>query len=163
MKALLASAAVAAAVLVSAPAAAADFAGPRVGVHVGIAGDDLGSRIGGETFGIEAGYDMPISDASRFGVAVEYQNDFGDDFGRELSATARFGTRFASDNALFYVAGGYTNLSGGGEDLDGARIGAGLEYAVGDSGLSLKVEQRYADYEQDLEAFQTVAGVAFRF
>ena len=146
---------------VATPALAADFTGPRVGATVGILDDDIFGT-GTTTFGLEAGYDWQLGNGAVVGVQGEYQDDFDGDEGHELAATARVGG-LVSENALVYVSGGYSNFDVGGFSLDGVRVGLGTEIAIGDSGLNFKLEQRYANYEAGAEAFQTVAGLGFRF
>lgn len=143
------------------PAFAADFAGPRVGATLGVAGDDIFDT-DAVTFGVEAGYDWQVGTGAVVGLQAEYQNDFDNDFGRELAATARVGG-IVGDRALVYVAGGYSNIDVGPFSVDGVRAGLGVEFNIGDSGANLKVEQRYGNYELGAELFQTVVGVGFRF
>ncbi|HEY0084577.1 MAG TPA: outer membrane beta-barrel protein, partial [Allosphingosinicella sp.] len=81
--------AAAAAFAFAAPAAAADFAGPRVGVTIGVIGDDIVDT-DVTSFGLEAGYDWDLGGAVA-GIQAEYQNDFDGDIGHELAATARVG------------------------------------------------------------------------
>ena len=152
--------AAAASLVFATPAFAADFAGPRIGATVGIAGDDVFDT-DGETFGLEAGYDWDLGQAIA-GVQVEYQDDFDNDLGHELAATARVGAKVGT-SAIIYVTGGYSRFDAGSFNLDGARVGLGTEIALGTSGANLKIEQRYANYELGAELFQTVVGVGFRF
>ncbi|HEY0027315.1 MAG TPA: outer membrane beta-barrel protein [Allosphingosinicella sp.] len=161
MKKIALVAVAAASFAIATPAFAAGFTGPRVGATVGIAGDDFFDT-GATTFGIEAGYDAEVGTNMVVGGQVEYQNDFDNDFGHELAATARLGVK-AGPNALVYATGGYTNFDLGSVHLDGYRVGAGAEFNLGTSGANLKVEQRYANYELGGELFQTVVGVGFRF
>ena len=144
----------------TAPAAAAEFSGPRVGANVGFIDDDI---FGTETFtyGANAGFDWDLG-TTVVGLTGEYQDS--EDTGRDLSASVRFGVK-AGSNALVYGTAGYTNLgvgSGTGVHLDGVRVGAGLEFAVGKNAY-LNVEQRYANYELGVDGFQTVVGAGFRF
>jgi hypothetical protein len=62
---------------------------------------------------------------------------------------------------LHCVSGGSTPFGGNGDD--GYRVGAGVEFGVGTGGTSLKVEQRYLHYGNGADAFQSVAGLSFRF
>lgn len=149
-----------AAFAIATPAAAADFSGPRVGVTVGLLGDDVADT-DVTTFGLEAGYDWDLGGAVA-GIQAEYQNDFDGDIGHELAATARVGAKLG-ESALLYVAGGYSNVDVGPFSIDGVRAGVGVEFALGQSGANLKVEQRYGNYELGLELYQTVVGVGFRF
>jgi outer membrane immunogenic protein len=152
--------ALAAATVFAAPAHAqtANFSGPRVGATVGFADDDI---LGTETFtyGGNVGYDVNLGNAV-VGVTGEYQDS--DESGRDLSIVARAGAPVGG-KALIYGLGGYTNLSSGtGIKLDGLRVGAGVEVAVSPN-VFFNVEQRYSNYEADIDGFQTVAGLGFRF
>jgi outer membrane immunogenic protein len=173
MRTLLTAAAVAALSLAATPAFAQDaapasiFSGPRLGVVVGTGGEDIGD-FDGATIGVDAGYDWDLGGAV-FGVGAEYQTDLGDDIFdvNETALLARVGAK-AGDRALVYASGGYTHISSGatpfgGASADGYRIGGGVELALGDSGTSLKLEQRYLDYGNGADVFQTVAGLSFRF
>ena len=147
------------ALTVSVPAAAQDFAGPRVGVNLGVADDDF---LGTEalTWGVEAGYDLSLSGAI-VGAQIEYKDDFDDELGREIAVTGRAGLPMSA-NSLVFVSTGYTNLDAGPVELDGLRLGAGLEFATG-SNVLFKFEQRYNNYEYDFETWQTLVGVGYRF
>ena len=137
------------------------FSGPRVGATVGVLGDDIFDS-DATSFGLEVGYDHDFGNGAVVGIQGEYQDDFDGDFGHELAATARVGGK-AGQNALVYVAGGYSRIEVGNFHLDGVRTGLGVEFGLGASGASLKVEQRYGNYEAGAELFQTVVGVGFRF
>ena len=149
----------------AAPAAAQEvasetstFTGPRIGLNVGFADDDIfGTEL--FTYGIEAGYDADLGGAV-VGGSVELQDS--DDTGRDIGITARVGGK-VSPNALIYATAGYTNLKPfDGLKLDGYRIGVGGELAFGEMGFA-KLEQRYSNYELGVDAFQTVLGVGVRF
>ncbi len=141
------------------PAAAQDFAGPRVGVNLGVADDDfLGTET--VTWGVEAGYDWNLN-GTIVGAQIEYQDDFDDEMGRELAATARVGMP-VGQRSLVYVSAGYSNLDFGPQDIDGVRIGGGLEIST-TSGALFKLEQRYGNYSYGVEMWQTLVGVGYRF
>lgn len=139
-------------------APAATFTGPHVGVNVGFADDDIfGTEL--FTYGIDAGYDFDFGGAV-VGAVAEVQDS--KDTGRELSIAGRAGVK-PSSNVLVYGLAGYSNLKVvDGVKLDGFRVGGGIEI-VPTQKVSVKVEQRYTDYEFGLEAWQTVLGVGFRF
>lgn len=114
------------------------------------------------------------------------------DAGRDLYAGARVGVA-VSPQAMIYAKGGYTNAkldviaSDGTTDvegdfkLDGYRVGAGIEHAIGNSFLSngfVKLEYRYSnygdakfdfdggatdDFDIDTDRHQIVAGIGIRF
>lgn len=163
--------AAAAAAAFAAPALAQDaaspFAGARAGVTLGVGGDDF-IDFDGTTVGVDLGYDWDLGGAVA-GVALEYQTDLGDGFldANETALIGRVGGKIG-ERALLYVNGGYTRISSGvspfeGLGADGFRVGAGGEFLLGTGGTSLKIEQRYLDYGSGADAFQTVAGLNFRF
>jgi outer membrane immunogenic protein len=139
----------------------ADFTGPRVGATIGFADDDFGGTEA-FTYGVDVGYDFDLGTAV-VGATLEYQESGEEGFGRDISAVGRIGAKVGS-NALVYGLVGYTNLSVEGTDLDldGARIGAGVEIGSG-SGLFGKAEYRYSDYEQGVDGHQMLVGLGFRF
>jgi outer membrane immunogenic protein len=95
--------------------------------------------------------------------------------GRDIYVGARVGTTVGA-NTLLYAKAGYTNARvrttydgpgtaldfDVGENLDGFRVGAGAEFALGPNSF-LKTEYRYSNYEQDFAKHQVVAGFGFRF
>jgi outer membrane immunogenic protein len=138
-------------------AAATSFSGPRVGVHVGFADDDL---FGTEafTYGAEVGYDFDAGGAV-VGITAEIQDS--DDISRELALTGRVGAKLGS-NALVYATGGYSNIRAYGENIDGFRIGGGVELGIGSKGF-VKLEQRYGNYEYGIDLYQSLIGAGLRF
>lgn len=97
--------------------------------------------------------------------------------GRDLYVGGRVGS-LVGPRTLLYAKAGYTNgrlateyedgIDGDagdielGEELDGARLGAGIEHAIGPNSF-VKAEYRYSNYEQGFEKHQAVAGFGFRF
>jgi outer membrane immunogenic protein len=95
--------------------------------------------------------------------------------GRDLYVGGRIGAMVAP-TTLLYAKAGYTNarfnteyttVSGVGnfrtrQDLDGFRVGGGVEQAVGRNAY-VKAEYRYSNYEQGVSRHQVVAGFGFRF
>lgn len=155
------SVALAATAFVATPAmaqdAAATFTGPRIGVNVGFADDDI---FGTEafTYGADVGYDFAAGGAV-LGVTAEIEDS--KDLTRALALTARAGARVGS-NGLVYVAGGYSNLRASGVSVDGFRLAVGGELALG-SNAFVKLEQRYGNYEYGIDLHQSVIGAGFRF
>ncbi len=152
-----------AALALSAPAAAAEFAGPSVGATIGFADDDFaGTEV--FTYGVNAGYDWDLG-TTVAGISLEYQDSSKNGFGRDLSAVGRFGFK-AGENALVYALAGYTNQAIGDDGvdfkLDGVRVGAGVELPVATNAYG-KVEYRYSNYEMGAELHQMVVGLGFRF
>ena len=153
--------ALAATAFVATPAMAQDaaptFTGARVGVNVGFADDNI---FGTEsfTYGADVGYDFAAGGAI-LGVTAEIEDS--KDLTRALALTARAGARVGT-NGLLYVAGGYSNLRAYGVSVDGFRLAAGGELAVG-SRAYVKLEQRYGNYEYGIDLYQTVIGAGIRF
>lgn len=148
------------AALIATPTLAADFTGPRVGATVGVVGNDVGST-DTASVGVNAGYDFKLVPGVVAGMTVEYQRTTKSTDLRDVSVTARLGAPL-TNNVMVYALGGYTNLGVEGVGIDGFRVGGGLELALTDK-VSATVEQRYSEYEFGLKAYQTVAGVSFRF
>ena len=146
---------------------------------------DLGSVIvGGEAQYVrsEAGTEYDTTGFTNFGVSNV-------DVGRDLYFGARVGVP-VTENTLVYAKGGYTNTAlnvtstdnttdtGTDVDLDGWRLGAGLEQAIS-PGVFAKVEYAYSNYEEgefeapsglesdrfgvDLDRHQVMVGVGARF
>lgn len=141
--------------------APASFTGPRVGVTVGFADEDVGGTEA-FTYGANVGYDFDLG-AAVVGATLEYQESSEAGLGRDLSAVGRVGAKIG-DRALIYGLAGYTNLNieGTSIDLDGVRVGGGLELAFTPN-VFAKAEYRYSNYELDLDGHQMVAGLGFRF
>ncbi len=104
--------------------------------------------------------------------------------GRDVAALVRIGTTVGEKGKL-YIMGGYANARadvtyggssvddleselgvglglGGHADLDGVRVGAGYEYALG-SKYFLKAEYRYSNYEQGVSRHSGVVGLGVKF
>jgi len=141
----------------SVAAAPTSFTGPRIGANIGVADDDIFGTAE-FTYGAEVGYDFDAGGAV-VGFSAEIQDS--KDLDRELALTARAGAKVGG-NALVYATAGYTNLKVFDVKIDGFRIGAGAELALGRNGF-VKIEQRYANYEFDVKLFQTLIGAGFRF
>lgn len=167
--------------------------------------DNNDQSIEGFAYGAAVGYDFDFGGAV-IGAEAEYTDstaktdfDNGDfegfgfgnvDAGRDLYLGVRAGAKVAPD-VLAYAKGGYTNaklnvLANDGEtefdedfDLDGYRIGAGVEYAM-NTNTFINVEYRYSNYSRaevdfndslpnsdrfdvDLDRHQIMAGVGVRF
>lgn len=159
--------------------------------------------IDGLLYGVGAGYDVGVGNAV-LGIETEFsdstaksdRHDFTSDFGfgrvsagRDIYVGARAGIR-ANPATLVYVKGGYTNaklnvLAGDTNQttdesfkLDGWRVGAGVERAIGTNSFA-KLEYRYSNYDRghisyldgatssdfdvDTDRHQVVASVGYRF
>jgi outer membrane immunogenic protein len=94
---------------------------------------------------------------------------------RDLSANARIGVNLGEQTRIYALAG-YSNLrvskssrvnrgprqTYASENLDGIRVGAGLEHDFG-ARFYGKVEARYTDYSNDASRTQGLVGVGLRF
>ncbi len=169
-----------------------DFSGLRVEGIVGYERADVeGENSDGIAYGAGVGYDFQTG-GMVIGVEGEVSDSTVDEciggvalagdqlcaeFGRDLYVGGRVGGTL-SPNTLIYAKAGYTNgrvaldyedgtagtaldyrLS---ENLDGLRVGGGLEFALGPNSFA-KAEYRYSNYEQDFDKHQVVAGFGFRF
>ncbi|TXC72411.1 porin family protein [Sphingomonas ginsenosidivorax] len=161
-------------------------------------------KIDGLLYGGGIGYDIATSSNVVLGAEAELtgstaksdRNDYTSDFGfgrvkqgRDIYVGARAGYVVAPTTML-YVKGGYTNaklnvLAGSTSqttdtrfNLDGWRLGAGAEHAMGPNSYA-KLEYRYSNYERsnidyatggtsgrfdvDTDRHQVVASYGFRF
>ena len=168
------------------------FSGVRVEGIVGYDTTDVeGDNSDGVTYGAGVGYDFQVGGAvlgvegevsdSSIDECVSDVDVVGDelcvDAGRDLYVGGRVGAA-VSRNVLLYGKAGYTNgrvsldyedgTAGtaadfeAGENLDGVRVGAGVEVAIGANSYA-KTEYRYSNYEQGFDRHQVVAGFGFRF
>ena len=168
---------------------------------------DIGSdhRAQGLTYGGDLGYDAAIGNSLVIGAEGEVTGSTGKvsnsptnaaalgygrvKAGRDLYIGGRVGVR-AAPSTLIYAKGGYTNQrldltasdgtteTGAHYNLDGYRVGAGVEQAIGGKAYA-KVEYRYSNYgaarleypngantnnfNVDTDRHQIVAGVGVRF
>ncbi|KEZ19670.1 Opacity protein antigens-like protein [Sphingobium yanoikuyae] len=171
---------------VSAPTFAQDYA-PFTGAHAEIiTGYDVVDAKGvksadGLLYGLNAGYDFALS-----GLILGIEGEISDsttrlhvaggksETDRDLYVGGRIGVPLGS-KALAYMKAGYSNarmeyeasdgeggLIRGGDNGDGLRLGAGLEYRIAEK-LFLKGEYRYSDYEAGVSRHQLVTGIGLRF
>ena len=154
--------------------------------------DVEGENSDGVAYGVGVGYDFQSRGGAVFGVEAEASDSTVDEcvtdvdvvgdelcaqLGRDLYVGGRVGAA-VSPNMLVYGKAGYTNArvaldyedgTAGttadfedGRNLDGVRVGAGLEFALGPNSYA-KTEYRYSNYEQGFDRHQVVAGFGFRF
>ncbi|WP_404336339.1 outer membrane protein [Sphingomonas sp. MMS12-HWE2-04] len=180
-----------------------DILRPGSSEDTDIRGDDQSSE--GFLYGVEAGYDLPLGGVT-LGVEAELSNSTGKtrvnradpntfgygsvEAGRDIYVGARLGVPIGT-GTLLYAKGGYTNarlnvLADDGStvlrdqnfQLDGWRVGAGVEKSIGTNTYA-KLEYRYSNYTDadfqypdgsttntfsvDTDRHQVVAGVGFRF
>ena len=170
----------------------APFSGVRVEGIVGYDTTDVeDENSSGIAYGAGVGYDFQVgglvagieaeASDSTLDECVSDVDLVGDELcvqaGRDLYVGGRIGAA-VSRNVLLYAKAGYTNArvaidyedgTAGtaldfeeGENLDGIRAGAGLEFALGPNSFA-KAEYRYSNYEQGFDRHQVVAGFGFRF
>lgn len=164
------------------------FTGLRV---QGLAGWDRtqsdGDHSDGVLYGVGVGYDV-----QRGGILVGVDGEISDstardcfgarsladprvcaNAGRDLYAGARIGT-LLTPRTLVYAKAGYTNARYGfryndgidreryARDLDGLRVGGGVEYALGPNTF-VNAEYRYSNYQDGISRNQIVGGFGVRF
>jgi outer membrane immunogenic protein len=169
----------------------APFTGPRIEGIVGWDQMRNHGHDQGAVYGLGAGYDVQMGGAivglegelSDSDVRQHQYDVFatGDRLtakaGRDLYVGARIG-KVVGGRTLLYAKAGYTNerarlIYDDGTtaglnnfrdhtDLDGVRLGAGAEYALGRNSY-LKAEYRYSNYEKGFTRNQLVGGFGFRF
>ena len=166
--------------------------------------DDVDQTIDDFAYGVGAGFDMAMGGAVvgvegewvKSEASTEYDTTGFTDFGvgnvnagRDLYLGLRGGV-LATPSTLVYAKGGYTNAKMNvlatdnttdvdtDVNLDGWRVGAGVEQAVNEN-LFIKAEYRYSNYEKgefeapsglesdrfnvDLDRHQIMVGVGARF
>lgn len=171
---------------------AAPFSGPRVEGIVGYDRTEIENEgADGVGYGAAIGYDVQRGRAV-FGAEGEIGESSVDECvrdvaiagdnlcasaGRDLYVGGRVGG-VVGRNLLLYGKAGYANsrlrldyedgTAGTAldfrqrENLDGVRVGGGLEMALGTNAYA-KTEYRYSNYEQGFDRHQVVAGFGFRF
>ena len=171
---------------------AAPFSGVRVEGIVGYDTTDVeGENSDGIVYGAQVGYDVQAggivlgvegeASDSTVDECVSDVDLVGDELcaqaGRDLYVGGRIGAA-VTPNILIYGKAGYTNARVSldyedgttattldfedGENLDGVRVGGGVEFALGRNSYA-KTEYRYSNYEQGFDRHQVVAGFGFRF
>lgn len=145
------------------------------GVNYGIGlGYDI--QRGRGVFGIEAEVGDSSADACQSVVTTTGGGELCTDTRRDLYIGGRAGAQVAR-NVLLYGKAGYANTRVAvdfddnasnandyqlRQNLDGLRLGAGVEVALGPNAF-VKAEYRYTNYEQGFSRNQGVAGFGFRF
>ena len=154
----------------SAPAFAQDaapFTGPRAGVTVGY--DSLGDEEG-VSYGVTAGYDLPVGQNFTFGPEVSFGDSTVDaagvDASRDLAASVRLGY-VVNPQFLAFAKVGYADtrfeLLGTNVNYEGVRFGGGLEFALTNNAY-ISAEYQRTEYEDDFGGRDAaVVGIGFRF
>lgn len=169
----------------------APFSGVRVEAVVGYDTTDIEDEgANGVVYGAGVGFDVQSGNLV-FGVDGEVSKSTLDqcvaavsiagdqlcaEAGRELTVGGRIGAVVAP-STLLYARAGYTNARVNleydhpngttldtieSENLDGVRLGAGVEQAIGTNAFA-RAEYRYSNYEQGYDRHQAVVGFGFRF
>jgi outer membrane immunogenic protein len=179
--------AVATAALAATPALAQAPQGPRVEALVGYDAPRIRVNEGGingtfkdegVVYGVGAGFDFALGNGAALGVDVEASESTVKETNvagtlradRDLYAGGRVSFPLGADGSNVYLKGGYTNARFSAEngalqakqDLDGYRLGAGAQFAVGGRAY-VGGEYRFSDYEQDVRKHQIVATLGTRF
>lgn len=200
MNKLVVASALALSVAVTSPAFAQEtnFSGftatALAGLDVVVAGDDEDSEgEAGIAYGGAIGYDLNLgsvvigAEAELMGASTKRRENDGVDFaelkmGRDIYVGARIGAP-VTENVLVYAKAGYTNaklkLTAGdntgslsvSDEVDGFRLGAGVEVAM--NKLFGRLEYRYSDYgnvvfqgldtETQAKRHQVLVGIGYRF
>lgn len=168
--------------------------GPRIEALIGYDAPNNGVK-NGLAYGVGAGFDFTALGATA-GVEAEYVGSdanrcdrdvlrTGDKacagLGRDVYVGGRVGANLIG-SSFVYAKAGYTNQrvrasydDGGngsldanqGRNLDGVRVGAGIEFGIPTLGFGssayIKTEYRYSNYQAGFEKHQAMAGVGFRF
>jgi outer membrane immunogenic protein len=155
--------------------AAETFTGATATAIVGY--DNVEDVADGVVFGAALGYNKQLNSfviggevEATFATTKQCYSTFCDEAGRDLYAGVRAGVA-VGPQTMIYAKGGYTNArlretSGGetqfGQNFDGFRLGAGVEYAGG-NGMIVRGEYRYSDYDYGVTRQQVVLGLGYRF
>lgn len=179
MKNVTIAVAIAASVLAS-PAMAqeqGDFSGVKATAIAGYDNIDLDiagvDNVEGFLYGGTLGYDVQSGNMV-YGAELEATESTGKisdptgrvEAGRDLYAGGRLGV-VVGDAALLYAKAGYTNarISSpglGGENGDGVRVGAGIEYKLSDK-MFARGEYRYSNYEAGVTRNQGLVSLGMKF
>lgn len=178
--ALVASTAIAAPAFAQGTASATGFSGAHIEAIGGwdrVQGEDRHDN--GALYGANAGYDLQRGNTV-FGIEGEVSDStqkkqlgtVTEKASRDLYVGGRVGYVVGGNN-LLYVKAGYTNarfkvdgtatgvtLADG--NLDGVRVGAGIEHQLSNRAF-VKTEYRYSNYEQGVSRNQLLAGIGLRF
>jgi outer membrane immunogenic protein len=169
------------------PAMAEGF---RAEIHGGwdrVQGDD--QEDDGIVYGLGLGYDVNVGQNAFVGVDFSIDDSSTKECersaivandraclsaGRDLAAGVRAGVN-VGERGKVYALAGYTNAryrfryttpagvsTSEAENLDGFRLGAGYQHALGGNTYG-KVEYRYSNYEADISRHQVLVGLGITF
>lgn len=141
------------------PVLANDFGGVYVQGTVGL--EDV-TKLPNSTdvvYGANAGVNIPVGDFI-VGAEATLDNVFQDE--REIGASARLG--YAPGPVMVYAEAGYTNYRDVfSRELDGLRVGGGLEYNISDNTF-VSAEYRYTDFDSSRAGKHAgLVGLGIRF
>ncbi len=159
LKKLLIAVIAALAITTPAVAQAADFTGPRIEATASVVDVTKARDTTDISYGAVVGVDVAVADKVTLGVEASSDNPF--DKNRTVGAAARLGY-IVADNVLLFGKVGYDNYRNVGRNLDGLRLGGGVEVNVSDNAF-VKVEGRYADFEKGVGTAGALVGVGLRF
>ena len=177
-------------IALAATATPASAEGFRAEIHAGWDHPNSdGFKDDGIVYGIGLGYDFDVSQNAFVGVDLSLDDSTMKECetsavlandrlcvaaGRDLAAGIRAGVNVGTSGKVFGLAG-YTNArfkasyttpagvrTSEGENLDGFRLGAGYQHALGGKTYG-KVEYRYSNYENDVTRHQVLFGVGMTF
>ena len=177
-------------IAIAATATPASAEGFRAEVHGGwdrVQGS--GDHDDGAVYGIGLGYDMNVGKSGFIGLDFSIDDSTAKECesssivandraclraGRDLAAGVRAGVHVGERGKLYALAGysnarfrfSYTTPAGvttsDSANLDGFRLGAGYEHALGSNTYG-KVEYRYSNYENDVSRHQVLVGLGLNF
>jgi outer membrane immunogenic protein len=149
--------ATAVALLSAAPAFAADFTGPRLGVTFGTDNATRNTAVKDLSYGVDAGYDLQLGKVV-LGGDVTVDNVFDR---RNVGVGVRAGV-VANENVLVYARAGYANWhQAAARTFEGLRVGAGVETNILGP-VYAKAEFRHVDYGR-VKTNGGLVGVGLRF
>lgn len=148
-----------------------------------------GDHDSGVVYGVGLGYDLNVGKSGFVGVDFSLDDSTTKECerssivandraclraGRDLAAGIRAGVHVGDKGKLYALAGysnarfrfAYTTPAGvttsDAANLDGFRLGAGYEHALGGNAYG-KVEYRYSNYENDVSRHQVLVGLGLNF
>lgn len=141
------------------PAMANEFTGVRVEVTAGVDDAINNADVTDVTYGATVGVDFPVGEKFTAGVEANVDNAFDR---RDVGASVRVGY-VAFDNVLLYSKAGYSNYKDAfSRELDGLRVGGGVEVNVSENTF-VGAEYRYTDFEANTGKHGVFARLGLRF